>query len=392
MQMKYLDGAYYCYFWHPLTKKTKCIRLGADEVQATTNFSKLVWLKDHQEHWRNPPGTLPEVVLRAWGSGEAGPSAVTKLTPGSFSPELVKKLIHEIREREKIISRQHAELVALRGSMYDLPELTVEEAVEQFLDTYTGSVKQVRNVKTILNRFARDWKVQIKALKGKESNLRSWIDGLKMKPGGKNQYRIAILMMLDRSGLKLDRDEIKPWTEDDPYIRWLSREEAVAVRDQLTGEWREAWQIQVGTGMRPSEMPTIERADLDGDMLTIRSKEGRMTAKTGSRTIKVPPNALAALKRQLSKHNCAFVSDKYKQAYKTQEAFYKWYSRALDQVTGTPFALDLRTARRTCGSLMIRQRHTVDEVAAYLGSSPEIIRRHYARILPHEVSGAAADI
>ena len=50
-----------------------------------------------------------------------------------------------------------------------------------------------------------------------------------------------------------------------------------------------------------------------------------------------------------------------------------------------PSGMDALSLRRTFGSLLIRSGKTEVEVAAAMGNSPEIVRKHYARILGGEV-------
>jgi hypothetical protein len=52
--------------------------------------------------------------------------------------------------------------------------------------------------------------------------------------------------------------------------------------------------------------------------------------------------------------------------------------------------VDCRTGRRTCGSLLLRAKKSIEQVASILGDRAETVREHYAKILSREVDPSAA--
>lgn len=50
-----------------------------------------------------------------------------------------------------------------------------------------------------------------------------------------------------------------------------------------------------------------------------------------------------------------------------------------------PAGMNALSLRRTFGSLLLRSGKSVEQVAATMGNTPEVVRKHYARILGHEV-------
>lgn len=391
LKMERKGDRFYCNFYHPLLKKTVRCSLGAAST-ASLNLSKLEWLKDHSEHWRNPPADqLPTCVLEAWKADLAG-----KVITASEATDIeeLRILLSASREENRglmqHIIRLEREVNELRGQRYDIPDIPIEDAAKKYIASYKGrDTEWTKTAAAFINRFARHWRVNLPQMVGRERDIRSWIEGLGVTPGVRNQYKTVICKFLADSGLMLDRKQIGSWNPKsaDP-IKWLTREEAQQVAEQLQVPWSHAFRIQVGTALRSSELVTLKKGDLSGDILTLCSGEGH-TLKTGTRSIKVPPTTLPILQRLLAKGYAFKVNGK---PYKDHTTFERAYRKALAAVTGTPFKIDCRTGRRTCGSLMLRAGKTIEEVAAYMGSDPDTIRAHYARILSSEVDGSAAAI
>ncbi|WDE97525.1 hypothetical protein PQO03_16990 [Lentisphaera profundi] len=49
------------------------------------------------------------------------------------------------------------------------------------------------------------------------------------------------------------------------------------------------------------------------------------------------------------------------------------------------FGMKVRNLRNTMGSLMLRSGYSLEQLAAVLGNSPEVVRSNYARLVSDEV-------
>jgi len=125
---------------------------------------------------------------------------------------------------------------------------------------------------------------------------------------------------------------------------------------------------------------------------------GSLTLKQGPRTIIVPSTVRTIVGRRLKAGDVIFPDPSTKAAWKDPKKYNRSFRTALraavpavnfvlkvkEQITDAD-ALDCRTGRRTCGSLLLRAGSSIEEVAAILGDNPQTVREHYAAILSSEV-------
>jgi integrase len=340
-----------------------------------------------------------------------------------------KALAKQLRERDgqlsdallriKHLTRQLEQ--ALGRKVRTTPFPTLAKACADWKAKYQGrDVRHMKNVGWMIDRFVKDFggDTVLDRLENREADLAAWLrsmkkpDGESLGAGVRHQYRRYVLKFLSDSGLNVDRKAIPAPKKheirrDRKRIEWLEKEQAEAVAAALPPYYADVWRVQVAIGLRPDELVTLKKSDLRGDMLTLSplvvpELNVNLTLKTGSRTICVPAKTLAILRRRLKDCDIVFpyfvpywphiMEKKGREPWPNERRFEKFYRENLQAVKGMPFKLDCRTGRRTCGSILIRAGHSVEEVAALLGDRPETVREHYAAILPAEVRAVATAI
>lgn len=171
-------------------------------------------------------------------------------------------------------------------------------------------------------------------------------------------------------------------------IHWHALEEIESVLAGLDGYWAAVIATMAFAGLSAHEVRGLRHGDL-------------IDTKTGT-AIRVQPNEERGLKTSNRKRN-VIISDqlaKYLQPHlaahpgKPDDVLFTsplgapWtfhlFSKHVNQ--RTPETMDCLSLRRTFGSLLIRAGRTTDEVAAAMGNTPDMVRKHYARILGGEVN------
>jgi len=199
-------------------------------------------------------------------------------------------------------------------------------------------------------------------------------------------------------------------------IRWLEREQAEALGETLDGYWSDVWRVQVGLGLRPTELITLKRSDFNGNYseCTLQELDGH-TLKTGSRKLQVSERVREILKRRLNGNDLVFpqINNRKKKhagkAWHSEHWFCRKYVRVLRAAVATmnetiaaclqpddPLTIridvDARTGRRTSGSLLLRADWSIEAVAAFLGDDARTVKEHYAALLSEELNPEAAAV
>ncbi len=321
------------------------------------------------------------------------------------------------------------------------PVPTLREAYDAFKLQYAGrDAEHTKNVMRDLRRFMKKFGEtrDVDSFHGKEAELDTWLRDLKIvdlnkegKPrrrhgqavsaGRKHTIRIYILKLLAQAGVTLKRERVAPIKRKEIRkgrgpIRWLERDQAVSVADKLTQPWASMFRVQVGTGLRPSELITLKRSDFSPDFSELfLSPFDIHTLKTGTRHIQVPAEVRKIVKKQVENPVTPERKGRYRayppalekpvelvfpnpntgERWPSDRWFFKNFSKhvkAAALAAGIKMKVGARTGRTTCGSLLIRAGKSVAEVAAILGDDPDTVREHYARILSGEVNPSAAVI
>ncbi|MCY3018221.1 MAG: site-specific integrase [Planctomycetota bacterium] len=411
---------------HPLKQRTVRFDLGATSDEADHNLVALNKVFLNPDLWHRPPEE-PTAIMAQW----RGTTAAVKLKgktvtdDGEELPvksEEVARLASDVRFLRLENSGLRAEVKRLRKQLEHAlgrkirsgPSPTLKEALATFKEHYQGRDDLcTREILNDLGRFNTHFgeTTEIDAMEGREADIDGWLRGLKLAEGARKgraisaerrlKLRKRILKFLTDSGAVIDRKAIPAPRRDEirrerGQIRWLEKEQAIAVAEALQQPWQDMFRIQVGIGLRPNELITLKRADFDADCIRLRlSALGNLTLKLGPRDIKLPDEVAKIVKRRLETGDVLFPDPRTGKPWKTAELFNDHYLKALRAAGATakaPFELDCRTGRRTCGSILIRAGRSVEEVAALLGDDPRTVREHYARILPHEVDSTPAVI
>jgi len=412
-------------FAHPVLGRTVRINLGADPQEARAHLAALNRVFLNPDLWQNPPADLPEPVRRAWGverSGVVMPPPV--MPPPETAAAEMADLQAEVRTRDGEIARLRAENMRLRrelrrwrGRGLDAVALArpLGEAADEWLAAYRGrSHRHVLDMRSELRRFTRRFGAEtpLADLEGAERRISEWLAGLvasrgprqgqPLSAGRRVQARQRVLRFLADVGVAFDRSQIPRPSKvevrrDRGAVRWLEIEDARRLADALPDYWRDAWRLQVATGLRPGEIPTIEAADLSvgGGVLTLSPGPGRnLTLKNGSRTIRLPDSAREILARRLADDTVA-----YRTAtglpWHDPGRWCRYYARALRDAAETAeiaVRVDARIGRRTCASLLVRAGRSIEQVAALLGDDPATVREHYSALTAADVDAGGIEI
>jgi integrase len=409
--------AYSVYFWHPLWKRTERIRLGKTAATAETNLRFLNAIFLHPDKWEHPPEDTPIDILRQWQGIEEGVELTAEdLTPGKAAIAAAdaqhwkmefERVRAENRKLRKMLERERGK------KLRDGPSPTLRKALDSWLSGFKGKdPNHIKNVKWDLERFVKHFKPDtlVDDIENRETELQTWLAGLETKElkdgkgnvirpakpisaGRRQQIRRHVLRFLEDAGAMMNRKGVATPKKSDirrdrGAIRWLEKDQMDAVAAALADDWKDVFLLQCDIGLRPSEIPTLKRADLQGDCETLHlSPLGTLTLKTGSRQITVArfPVAQEVLKRRAEQSEILFTFEGKPWNLST---FCKRYVKALNSVKAAakvPFRLDARIGRRTCASQLIRKGKSIEAVSALLGDDPGTVREHYGKLMSHEI-------
>ena len=169
-----------------------------------------------------------------------------------------------------------------------------------------------------------------------------------------------------------------------PDIDWHSLEDVEAVIEKLPPYWAAVVGCMAYAGLSAHEVRGLR----PGDLYTNKDR----------RFLRVTPTDKRGLKTAARKRSVAVSArlDKLLKAYEPGEDFIfpaltetggLWYPDYFTKCLGTwlPKGMNALSLRRTFGSLMIHSGKREEEVAAAMGNSAAMVRRHYGRILGDEV-------
>lgn len=403
-------------FKHPLYGKSVRIKLGPPGVAATANLRALNDIFLNPSLWTLPPAGNDYIrsewlkySLPATESGKSGdPVAVEAKELADLRSELfdtrnsLASALDQLDQANQTIRTQKKQIEELLGRKQragPFPSLT--QALTDWKARYTGrDPGHTKNVGWVLGTFVTHFggEQPCDRLEGRESDIELWLRGLDVTAGVRQQYRRYVLRFLKDSGLAIEKDKISnpkkhEVRRDRGAIDWLEENDAAKVAGFMKEYWADFWRVQLLTGLRPTEQITLKAGDFRGDMLTLSALD-HLTLKQGPRTIKIPKQAMDIIHRRLHSGGIVFPNLQHagwtkkkspQGPWLSDDAFYKRYREALKKVSGMPFTLDARTARRTFASIQLRKGVDVEYLAKYMGTSPEILREHYASIMPHEV-------
>lgn len=413
-------------FWHPLEKKMIRCPLGTgDAADDAERFLNLILLDP--EH--RIPDKCPQCVLDAWGTGI--PHAEKDKTNSDMVPRALyeaalvenaslREGLEAAHNRIRVLTKQAEVLSGRKLRKGACP--TLAEAAAQFCKSYkTRDRQHTANVHSLINSFATHFdygRLEVDALDGREDEICAFIYVDTAGAAQRHWRRTYILKFLKHAGLGVDKERFPVVSStaikrERGAIHWLSREDAIAVAEKLLPYWATMFRVQVGIGVRPTELVTLKRSDFTKDLsvLTLTTipddEDGEFNLKTGSRKIQVPEVTRKLIADRLKLYgkerpgDLVFPNPRTNKAWFRRRWFFRKYKSELEEAATlakvhTP--MDSRIGRRTCASILLRsnrpdgKRYSVEDVAAILGDDPETIRKHYASIISSEVDPTAAAI
>ncbi|MBE7464266.1 MAG: site-specific integrase [Planctomycetes bacterium] len=336
--------------------------------------------------------------------------------------------IKELEAEKEALERQN-QVLNHRLGRYEAKELrhaqagTLRQEFDRYvkhLDTLNTSRAWKRDVKGYLERFLKDVDEDKPANEFNESALGAYVGGLKSTEGNRisegmrKRARGQICRFLEfathgsfRRGRVATVKE-KALRREAKEIIWLEKDEVAELirhipEDAVHGlYWRDLAQIQVAMGWRPSELLLLQTKLATIKIVALEPLtdpvSGEIRSKTGGRAVSVPKAAQAAVQRRIEAgHELLFPkltgTNRRKRGGLLEDAwaeamFFKDYRKVLRAAAAKAEIkkpLDSRTLRRTFGSLQLRAGRKPHEVAELMGDRVETVRRHYARLLAHEI-------
>lgn len=445
LEKKFQSGCYWVVFRHPLFEnKVTRLKLGFDSVRAEELLRDLNFVFLDPGRWHDADGIGADARL-LWLGKEAESDVGDER--GESSALSAKETLYQTlyrHERARRIRHEKTLVFIHKQKIREGPSPTLGASLSVWLKSYVGRDKQhTINVRGELTRFVKHFGAArlVDTFVGNELEIKNYLAGLGVGPGRRNQIRGMILRLLDDSGALLDRTKIRAAGRREirskrGAIRFLERSQASALAEKLLPYWADVFRVQVGIGLRPEELPTLQADNFSPGLerLTLTSVEFKededrddLTLKTGPRTINLPANVRAIVKRRLQSGAFVFPQIAYTRsgktpegeapligaarAVETQEPWRRlhWFNRkyrrelnaALEKVNSDPdlqstakiaVRLDARIGRRTCATLLLRDGVSVEFVARMLGDDPDTIREHYGFLCAQDVRIRATEI
>ncbi|MCB9893323.1 MAG: hypothetical protein H6839_02620 [Planctomycetes bacterium] len=308
---------------------------------------------------------------------------------------------------------------------------TLAEEAEKYLkDYYTRKVSKKRHgiMRSTINRFVEDMGRDRKADDISEADVTKYVqsyhaaDGKAITEERRHAIRLAVCTFMETvtDGV-FDRKRVKRVSTHSVERErrtpvYLEPAEAAALlkkMEELHGRyWHDFAAIQLHMGWRPTEVALLQKSNVTKthiELMPVKDENlGTWHAKTGRRVVQIHDDVAGVVKRRMKQSDGLLLfpfprtkSSKGKLNKRRTDAkglleeawdpdvLSKQY---LPKLRGAAKAaklqkkVDSRTLRRTFGSLAIRSGVSVEAVATIMGNRPQIVRKHYARLLPDEVS------
>ena len=299
---------------------------------------------------------------------------------------------------------------------------TLSEAAALVMATLEGKhYGHRKHVEQDIGRFVKRFGQHTRCgdMQGQESEISAWIasikkrDGAQLGPNARQYFRIYILKLLRSGGAKIDASQIQRITKKELKakrgdIRYLTPEQAQQILERLPPYFADAFRLQCRVGFRPFELLTITKENFAADFsqLTL-APLGKLTLKTGSRTVPIPEDLRAMIQGRLAECSILFPEpagrkpkrdyapmDESKrkrkkriapapggQPWRDPDAFAFKFNSALTRAAvdaNISVRMDCRIGRRTCATALIRANFTADRIAGLLGNSAAQVLESYA--------------
>ncbi len=291
----------------------------------------------------------------------------------------------------------------LRGEHPTTPDLTLAEFVPIYLERHAVGVRD-RTIATLRDRLKHATRafgdVPLRELENMTDEIAAWQATLPERAG--HGIVSALRQTLDaavrwkRIGsnpAKLAGRNPKPPVRT---VRAYSRTEVDAISAELSANYRSLPAFAAATGLRPEEWAALQRADIDrrGGVLSVRrtisSGEIVELAKTSASRRQVPlsPRALGALDALPPRLDTPLLFPSPAGGLLNLDNFRRREWAPAIEASGTAKPARIYDLRSTFASNSLAAGIDVFELARVMGTSIEMIERHYGTLL----TGAAAGI
>jgi integrase len=298
----------------------------------------------------------------------------------------------------------------LRGEHSQAPDVTLSEFIDVYLERHAANVRR-QTVDTLRDRLARAktafGAVPLSEVEHMTDEIAAW--RAKLPERSRHDYMRALRQVLD-AAVRWQRIASNPAKLAGPNpkpsarpVRAYTRAEIDAIALELSKPYRMLPAFAAATGLRPEEWAALERRDIDkrGGVLNVRrtvtggKRKGTPIevvelAKTSASRRQVPlsPRALAALDAIPPRLDSPLIFPAAGGGPLRLDNFRRREWGPAIEASGTAKPARIYDLRSTFASNAIAAGIDVFELARVMGTSIEMIERHYGTLL----SGAAAGI
>jgi integrase len=303
--------------------------------------------------------------------------------------------------------RYHRDVVEpqLRGEAAPLPELTLAELVEVYLERHAASVRP-RTITTLRERLrhaiAAFGDVPLRDLERMSGDLASW----QARLPGRSRYGIVQALRqtlgaavrwgyMTSNPAKLAGRNPQPSPRS---VRAFSRDELEALAVELSPVYRPLPLFAAATGLRPEEWQALERRDVDrGPRLlnVVRTVSGGEIVELGKtagarRQVPLSTRAEAALDAIPPRLETPLLFPAPAGGLMNLDNFRRREWAPAVEAAGIKKPARIYDLRSTFASNALAAGVTVFELARIMGTSVQMIERHYGALLDGAGAGIAS--
>jgi len=312
------------------------------------------------------------------------------------------------KEKYKALSMSIEAQNIIAAQSIPATDKVLEHYADSVRDLHQGGVKYINFMSRFLSFIQFDYSKKISAITVFQINkfLLDDIKGNKDKNKRWNKSRISLTKFFNWACSQWPflnpMDMVKPRSvKAQEDILWHSREDIEELLKGKSEYWRAVIGVMAYAGLSAHELRGLRTEDVIEDegthMLRVSPNEDRQlkTAKR-KRSVVIHKKYLLPLIQEYLSHKpeslYLFPPTVGNRQIWHEDTFSKYLcgtkaTAKKKAIVGIlPKGYNALSLRRTFGSLLIRSGKSEVEVAAAMGNSPEMVRKHYARILGKEIS------
>jgi integrase len=294
----------------------------------------------------------------------------------------------------------------LRGETIDAPAMTLGEFVPVFLHRHAATVRG-RTIKTLKDRLgyavAAFGEVELHQLQAMAGEIAAWQAAVlpsRSRYGIMQAFRQALGAAV-RWGYMDRNPAVAAGSNPQPAprgVRAFSRAELEAVASELSPAYRTLPAFVAGTGLRPEEWQVLERSDVDRRARVVNVRrtlsDGEVVelGKTdrSRRQVPLPRRAAAAYDATLARLSTRLLYPAPAGGILNLDNFRRREWAPAVEAAGVEHPARIYDLRSTFASDALAARVTVFELARIMGTSVDMIERHYGALLDGAGEGIAA--